>query len=409
MDKQWPVVPLGELVDRIIGGGTPSRSDSKFWAGSIPWASVKDLGSRRLESTQESITQAGLDESASNLIPPNTVVMATRMNVGAVALTTRPTAINQDLKALFIKSNIDPEFFLYALQQKKPDLVSWSTGTTVKGLRLEALYSLQLPAPSLPEQRKIATILSSIDDTIEKTQAVIAQMEVVRKSLLGELLTRGLPGRHVEFKYSGLRNTIPVSWQERRLGELVTQVRMPVSVKPTDEYREIGVRSHGKGVFHKEPTTGAALGSKRVFWVEPSCIVVNVVFAWEGAVSTTSELDRGFIASHRFPMFRPRTGVDLYFLRYVLQSKRGVEFLKSVSPGGAGRNKTLNLSSFLACPVPVPSLEEQRAISGLISQAETTLVYHRELLGQLLKVKDALLDSLLSGRIRVAEPAQEAS
>ncbi|WP_019488072.1 hypothetical protein [Kamptonema formosum] len=65
-------------------------------------------------------------------------------------------------------------------------------------------------------------------------------------------------------------------------------------------YKQIGIRSHGKGIFHKEAVTGRELGNKRVYWVHPNAFVVNIVFAWEQAVALTSSDENGFIASHRF-------------------------------------------------------------------------------------------------------------
>ena len=80
----WQAVKLGDVMTATIGGGTPDRSNVDYWGGSIPWATVKDFGPRVLSETQEHITEEGLRNSASNLVPANTVVVATRMNVGAV-------------------------------------------------------------------------------------------------------------------------------------------------------------------------------------------------------------------------------------------------------------------------------------------------------------------------------------
>src|ERR1700722_10578485 len=128
-----------------------------------------------------------------------------------------------------------------------------------------------------------------------------------------------------------------------RLGEVVERKAAPVMPETRGTYREIGIRSHGKGIFHKEPVTGATLGSKRVFEVIPNCLVFNIVFAWEGAVAVTSENERGMIASHRFPMFAARENVaSVDFLCRFFQTKLGTALLGEASPGGAGRNRTLN-------------------------------------------------------------------
>lgn len=281
-------------------------------------------------------------------------------------------------------------------------------GTGLPGLNRNTASELSLALPPLPEQRKIASILSSVDDAIEKTQAVIDQVQMVKKGLMQELLTRGLPGRPTRFKKTEF-GQIPEEWEVVPIGNVVEQVRQPVTVQPAVTYREIGVRSHGKGVFHKEPVTGRELGNKRVFWVEPGCIVLNIVFAWERAVAWTSEAEGGMIASHRFPMFKPRVHLaDLRFLTHFLQSHAGNQALRSVSPGGAGRNKTLNQSAFLKLHVPLPSLQEQRAIgeaNRVVSEREHA---DARVLRMLNLVKAELMTLLLSGEVRV-RPDPEAA
>ena len=105
-----------------------------------------------------------------------------------------PIAINQDLRALLPAQTLSEEYLFYFLQANGNALSRIATGTTVKGLRVNSLRSLSLQLPPLFEQRKIAAILSSVDDAIEKTQAVIDQVRVVKRGLMQELLTRGPSG-----------------------------------------------------------------------------------------------------------------------------------------------------------------------------------------------------------------------
>ena len=89
---------------------------------------------------------------------------------------------------------------------------------------------------------------------------------------------------------------IPKDWEIVRVEDVLEKVDNPVEVKADAEYTQIGIRSHGKGIFYKEPVIGKELGNKRVFWVEPDCFVVNIVFAWERAVARTTYKDKGMIA-----------------------------------------------------------------------------------------------------------------
>ena len=86
--------------------------------------------------------------------------------------------------------------------------------------------------------------------------------------------------------------------------DILERVEVPVNVEPDKEYVQIGIRSHGKGLFYKEPVLGKALGNKQVFWIQPNCFILNVVFAWEQAITKTTENEIGMIGSHRFPMYR---------------------------------------------------------------------------------------------------------
>lgn len=113
------MIPLGELVD-IKGGGTPDKSNSEYWNGEIPWASVKDFKKNTLDSTLDSITLLGAKNSATSVIPAGNIIIPTRMALGKVAINTIDLAINQDLKALSIKDNnvVDRDYLFRWLESQ---------------------------------------------------------------------------------------------------------------------------------------------------------------------------------------------------------------------------------------------------------------------------------------------------
>jgi type I restriction enzyme, S subunit len=164
-------------------------------------------------------------------------------------------------------------------------------------------------------------------------------------------------------------------WPRVKLGEVLRSVPRPVHVKADVLYREIGIRSHGKGVFHKNPVSGLELGSKKVFRVEPADFVLNIVFAWEGAVAVLNDADAGMIGSHRFPTFRAdEARLDRHFLLAYLRTPEGIDLLGRVSPGGAGRNRTLSRTAFLQQHIPLPPLTEQQRIVALIKEVTLQVV-----------------------------------
>ena len=164
------------------------------------------------------------------------------------------------------------------------------------------------------------------------------------------------------------------TWPMRPIGELLKMVRRPVDVEPDTIYREIGIRSHCKGIFHKPETTGKQIGNKRVFWIEPDCLVFNIIFAWEQAVAMTSDAEAGMIASHRFPMYRSRNGKLLpeYAWRY-FSTPRGKYDLNVASPGGAGRNKTLGQEEFKRLKIPVPPIDYQRKAVRILAMVDRAM------------------------------------
>lgn len=157
------------------------------------------------------------------------------------------------------------------------------------------------------------------------------------------------------------------SYTEYKLSEVLERVSEPVELQENEKYTEIGIKSHGKGIFYKAPTTKAEIGNKKVFWVKPNVLILNIVFAWEQAVARTTENDIGKIASHRFPMYKVKEGLlDLDYILYFFHTDMGKKVLGIASPGGAGRNKTLGQKVFENIKIPVPPLEDQKKISRTI-------------------------------------------
>ena len=175
-----------------------------------------------------------------------------------------------------------------------------------------------------------------------------------------------------------------------------------MQVEPDQLYYQIGIRSHGKGIFHKDPVTGKELGNKRVYWVEPGDFVLNIVFAWEDAVALVSEFEQGMCGSHRFPTFEINTELCLpEFLLFYFKTPNGVRQLEDVSPGGAGRNKTLNQSDFVRLKIPLPSLQVQCEIVESLQTHDDAIHAMQAERDSLRAVKRGLMQGLLSGRVRV--------
>lgn len=201
-------IPLGELVS-IKGGGTPSRAEAAYWGGGIPWATVKDFKTTRLDGALETITSEGVQNSATSLIPPGSVIVPTRMAVGKAAINSVELAINQDLKALLPGDRVDPRFLLHFMLAKGQHLESRAQGATVKGIKLDEIKRLDFPRIKVDEQRRIAAILDKADAIRRKREHVLALADDLLKSTFLEMF--GDPA------------TNPKGWPVETFGDILTQ------------------------------------------------------------------------------------------------------------------------------------------------------------------------------------------
>lgn len=254
-------------------------------------------------------------------------------------------------------------------------------------ISIDDFFNSYLLCPPFPEQQKIAEILTAQDAVIALMQKQIELKQQQKKALMQKLL-------------SGEVRVGDGEWKTVRLGQVLSRVANPVNVEKNLYYRQIGLRSHGNGIFYKEEVTGAKLGNKAVFWVEPNCFILNIVFAWEQAIGKTTDKEAGMIASHRFPMYKPH-GISLDYLIYYFMTKRGTTLLELASPGGAGRNRTLGQEHFLKSIITYPPLPEQEKIAKILSTQDREIELMQQQLTLEQQKKKALMQLLLTGKVRV--------
>lgn len=403
LPHNWKMRPIGEIVASIDGGISLAALDRSAAPGEH---GVLTLSAVSYGHFTPEANKAVLNGSASKLgrsVRAGTVLISrsnTAELVGACAFieATFPHLHLPDLiwAVSLDEDRFDPQWFHYALSSPhcRAQIQSRATGTSgsMKKLSMSTLRTIEIPVPLIGEQHEIARVLRNWDRGIRQLSVLIAAKVRFKQGLVQQLLSGEL--RYSRFAKGQI---VPTP-----LHEVFEKAGDPIKVDSEAKYREIGIRSHGKGIFHKEPVPGALLGNKRVYAVIPDCLTLNIVFAWERALAVTTDNEAGMSASHRFPMFRPNKERILpeYALLYLL-SPKGVEALQLASPGGAGRNRTLSQTEFLKISIPLPSVAEQRMIVNLVQIADREIDLLRQELDLLKQQKKGLMQKLLTGQVRV--------
>ncbi len=260
------------------------------------------------------------------------------------------------------KQKLDLNFKKYCFSDRKfrKKLVSLSSTSANTNINQESLNSLSIGLPSPAEQQKIALFLSSVDDWIENLSAQRKNLEKYKKGIAQKILSQV-----VRFKNDNGKN-FP-EWTEVMLEEILIPELREI-VKPREAYKAIGIRSHFRGTFQKLNSDPNKIEMDKLYVVKENDFIVNITFAWEGALAIATRDDGDGLVSHRFPtyIFNKEKYTPKYF-RFVYPTARMKYLLGVISPGGAGRNRVLSKKDFLKLKITVPCLLEQEKIAEFLS------------------------------------------
>jgi type I restriction enzyme S subunit len=347
--KAWPKVALGELLRRsdefaVLKPATEYHEVTiKLWGkGVISRGKVygRDVVSvrRMVRANQLIMSKIDARNGAIGLVPPELD--------GAI--------VSNDFPSFEFR---DPEqcdaAFMGWLVRSAPfvDLcVAASEGTTNRvRIKEDRFLDQQIALPPMAEQK---TLVARLDTLTQKTQQVESHLDAVERDAAHLLALR-------------FRDVI-VEAPLRPMAEVAPLVRREQAINLNGSYPELGVRSFGKGTFHKPPLSGSEVGTKRLFRIEPGDLLFSNVFAWEGAIAIAQPEDSGRFGSHRFITCRAvPIAATAEFLRYYFLTDEGMLKIGEASPGGAGRNRTLGLEKLMAIQVPMPPLARQQSFNRL--------------------------------------------
>lgn len=180
MPEGWTKTKLGKVLLSVIGGGTPSRKVPHYFEGNIPWFTVKDMAILKPVDAEEHISETAVVDSATNVIPANTVIVATRISLGRAIRPKVACAINQDLKALIIGSGVNPDFILHWFIAHEQMIKDLGSGTTVSGITLSTLDGLPLLLPPSSEQDRIVI---KLEEVLSDLEAGMKELEIANYKL----------------------------------------------------------------------------------------------------------------------------------------------------------------------------------------------------------------------------------
>jgi len=251
-----------------------------------------------------------------------------------------------------------------------------SEGTTNRvRIKEERFLAQQIPLPPITEQQ---AIVSRLDTLADKARQVNEHLDAIERDA----------DRLLAVRFRDAIADAPL----RPMAEVAPLVRREIVIELDGSYPELGIRSFGKGTFHKPPLTGADVGTKRLFSIEPGDLLFSNVFAWEGAIAVARPEDAGRFGSHRFITCRVVPDVTSpQFLRYYFLTDAGLEKIGEASPGGAGRNRTLGLEKLMAIQAPIPSRSVQRTFDALQVKVAALKARH----ATIRRANDALIPATL--------------
>lgn len=359
------------------------------------------------------------NESPEVMLRPEDVLLTKDGTIGKVALVDDlpgPAALNSHLYVVRSSDgSLAPRFIFYVLQSPQfRDFVGLNAaGSTIVGLPWKVFRKFEFPIPPAAEQRRIAAILSSVDDAIEASQAVIDQLQVVKKAMMADLLTRGLPGRHTRFKQTEI-GEVPEGWLLQSVDQLGADGEPAVRSGPfgssmkTKDFRASGVpvltiQALGEGeivpsgLFFVDEEKAAELEAYRV---RDNDLVFSRV-ADIGRCAAITPREEGWLISPNLSRVRlDSRKADAAFVMYLLTLNEGVQRQIAMVAGNAGR-PVISSTTLRALRLPVPPVQEQEAILLAGRRVENRISAEVRELEALRATKTALLSTLLTGELRV--------
>jgi type I restriction enzyme S subunit len=412
MQGKWLKTSLADLVD-VVGGGTPKTGVLEYWDGNIPWLSIADFKSetRWVSDTEKYITDLGLKNSSTRLLDKGDLIISARGTVGAVAQLSRPMAFNQSCYGLKTKESCYSDFLYYLLQFNFHNIASSAYGAVFDTITRETFNNVFVTVPPHPEQKKIAEILSTWDEAVEKLNSYIEAKKKLKKALMQRLLT-GKQRIKESIVREGYKKTelgwIPEDWEVKRLGESCELLKdgthsSHIDVEPSQGLPLLSAKdiNNGKIFFSQESRHISEVDFKQIhksYFLSDGDILLTIV-ASIGRVAVVENYERNYTIQRSIAVIRLRKQFYNYFYFYFFQC---LYFQKElIQRSNASAQAGVYLGELSKIKIPLPPLLEQKKIAEILSKADEEIDLLNQELEKLKTQKKGLMQKLLTGAWRV--------
>lgn len=397
---EWKEVRLGDVCTRVCSGGTPKSTNLSYYGGEIPWLNTKEIDFNRIYSTEKTITDSGLNNSSAKWIVPNTVTVAMYgATAGKSCIVKVPMTTNQACCNLTINDEVaDYEFVYYSLKNDYTTLASLANGGAQQNLNAQIIKDYVLKMPSLADQRRIASILSSLDRKIELNNKINADLEEMAQAIFKNWFVDFEPFKDGKFVDSEL-GMIPEEWKIGTLGDITKN--KSAKVKERNEVKVLSPVTTGELVLSEEYFTKQVFSSS----IAKYKIVNKGDFAYNPARVNIGSLGRNEFdfdgcVSPVYVVFSVLDGYENYFDLF-----RKTDFFKdsvaSLAIGGV--RQSLSYDDLSSIEVIIPSENAVEEFNNLYNQMKKTIKANKLENSHLSTLRDTLLPRLMSGELEVPE------
>ena len=399
---RWPTAPLKSVATINMGQSPPSDTVNEDRDG-LPFIQGNaEFGPRNPRPVK-------FCTAPQKQAQPGDILLSVRAPVGAMNLADKPLCIGRGLSAI-TATGVEATFLWHALRRRVSGLLRVSQGSTFAAVNKADLCALEIPLPTVAEQRKIAAILSSVDDAIEKTQAVIDQVQVVKRGLMQELLTRGLPGRHTRFKQTEI-GEIPTEWTAAAISDCASIGNGTTPSKKRGDYWDGGTISwlptgkvNDRIISAADTCVTERAVSETSLRLLPMGTLLIAMIGQGKTRGKTAYLDIEACVNQNFAYVIPYPQISSWFLFYVLEHQ-----YDELRNSGRGSNQdALNCRIIRGFRVPLPSPDEQIKIAEILKAVDKRSGVEQQRVELLGGLKSALMSVLLTGELRVISDPETA-